>query len=187
MATKKQMRAQLAALRESLDDEVRAQCDARIAEQVVADPDYLSADTVFTYLSVGTEVDTRAIIRDAWGRGKAVAIPRVVPGTRTMQWYRMCDFERIEVSSFNIEEPVAEPSNLVDVPKAGDSDCAVALVPGYSFDAQGYRIGYGGGFYDVFLPGFGGTSLGLCRAVQFSQDPIPHDEHDVPVDRVIVG
>ena len=187
MATKKQMRKELAALRESLGDDVRAQYDERIAAQVTEDPDYLAADIIFTYLSVGTEVETRGIIRDAWGRGKAVAIPRVVPGTRTMQWYRIFDFERIEVSSFNIEEPIADPGNLVEVPKTDSSIRAVALVPGYSFDEEGYRIGYGGGFYDVFLPEFGGVSIGLCRAPQFSQDPIPRDEHDVAVDKVVVG
>ena len=187
METKKEMRKRLAALRESLGDDARALADERIAAAVFADEAYIQANAVFTYLSVGSEVDTRAIIQDAWGRGKVVAIPRVVPGTRTMQWYRIDDFDAIEVGKFGIEEPVADPARLVKPPACGNGSLAVALVPGFTFDVRGYRVGYGGGFYDVFLPEFGGTSLGLCRAAQFSDSPIPHDEHDVPVTRVICG
>ena len=62
---------------------------------------------------------------------------------------------------------------------------AVALVPGYSFDGRGYRLGYGGGFYDAFLPGFAGVSVGLCRACQFCDRPLPRDDHDVPVDVLV--
>ena len=73
--------------------EGRARADAAIAAKVVEHPAYLDADEVFTYLSVGEEVDTREIIRDAWSRGKTVAVPRCVEGTNLMEWYRIDDFE----------------------------------------------------------------------------------------------
>lgn len=44
--------------------------------------------------------------------------------------------------------------------------CPVALVPGLAFDREGFRLGYGGGFYDTFLPAFPGASIGLIRACQ---------------------
>jgi len=186
METKRELRARMRELRESLDQKTRAAADARVAAQVVAHPAYRAAETVFTYLSVGAEVDTRAIIRDAWARGKQVAVPRVVPGTRAMAWYAIDGFDGLETSPFGIEEPPADDVRRVAVP-GGEGAAAVALVPAFTFDAQGYRIGYGGGFYDKFLPTFGGTSLGLCRAVQFSDAPVPHDGHDVPVDEVVIG
>ena len=182
---KKRLRTRMAAIREILGPEGRARADAGIAKKVCAHAAYEEADTVFTYLSVGTEVDTREIIRDAWSKGKAVAIPRVVKGTRKMDWYRIDDFDAIEKGAFGMEEPIADPDRLVEVPGKGSGAKAVALVPGVAFDLDGYRIGYGGGFYDTFLPEFGGTSLGLCRIQQLSEDPIPCGEHDVPVDFVI--
>ncbi len=185
---KQALRAKMRAVRDSLGVDGRASADAAIAAKVCANSAYLAADAVFAYLSVGAEVDTRAIIRDAWSRGKLVAVPRCVPGTNLMEWYRIDDFEGLERSSFGIDEPPADPSRLVAVPGPADpAPSAVAIVPGYSFDAQGYRLGYGGGFYDVFLPTFGGASIGLCRIAQMSEAPLPRFETDVAVDCVVTG
>lgn len=182
------LRKHMKEAREALGVEGRARIDAAIAEKVIAHEAYLGADAVFTYLSVGAEVDTRAIIRDAWSRGKLVAVPRCVEGTNRMEWYRIGSFEGLEVSPFGIDEPPADPRNLVEVPgSSAETPRAVAIVPAYTFDGQGFRLGYGGGFYDVFLPQFGGVSLGLCRAEQFSADPLPRFETDVPVDFVIMA
>ena len=182
---KKRLRARMSGLREMMGAEGRARADAAITAKAVAHPAYEAADTVFTYLSVGCEVDTRAIIRDAWERGKTVAVPRCVPHTNLMEWFRIDDFDNLEKGSFGIEEPARDLERKVEVPGPGSGTCAVAFVPGYTFDPQGYRLGYGGGFYDVFLPTFGGTSLGLCRSGQRSNEPIPCHENDVPVDFVI--
>ncbi|MDO4401257.1 MAG: 5-formyltetrahydrofolate cyclo-ligase [Coriobacteriia bacterium] len=186
MESKRELRARMRALRESLDAATRSQADARVAWLVTGHPAYLRAETIFTYVSVGTEVDTRAIIRDAWVRGKTVAAPRVVPGTRTMEWYAITDFESLETSPFGVEEPVANPGYRVAV-SGGEGASAIALVPGFTFDSQGYRVGYGGGFYDAFLPTFGGFTLGLCREAQMSATAVPRDAHDVPVNEVIAG
>lgn len=185
---KNALRAKMRGIRDSLGVDGRARADAIIAEKVCSSRDYLDADAVFTYLSVGAEVDTRAIIRDAWSRGKLVAVPRCVPNTNLMEWYRIDDFEDLERSAFGIDEPPADPARLVPVPAPSDpAPSAVAIVPGYSFDGEGYRLGYGGGFYDVFLPTFGGASIGLCRAVQVSDEPLPRFETDVAVDSVVTG
>lgn len=186
MDEKRALRKRMKALRESMGPDARGAADARIAERVCANPAYASAQSVFTYLSVGDEVDTRAIIQDAWSRGKLVAIPRVVPGTRNMEWYAIDSFDGMEKSKLGVEEPVADAARLVPVP-AEPGSASVALVPGFTFDAQGYRLGYGGGFYDTFLPTFGGVSLGLCREAQYDSEPIPRDEHDCAVDEVVIG
>ncbi|MBQ9001213.1 MAG: 5-formyltetrahydrofolate cyclo-ligase [Eggerthellaceae bacterium] len=182
---KSDARAYYRALRESLGAEGRVAADAAIAEHVRALPEFEQADAVFTYLSVGAEVDTRRIIRMAWDAGKLVAVPRCVPNSNEMRWHRLESFDGLELGAFGIEEPPDDASTLVEVPAPGSNTRAVALVPGYSFDKAGYRLGYGGGFYDVFLPRFGGISIGLCRAAQLSPSPLPCDPHDVPVDIVI--
>ena len=180
---KKELRKILKQQRRDLGAEVRAQMDAAIAERVCALPAFEAAQTVFAYLSVGEEVDTRAIIRAAWAAGKAVAVPRCVPGTRVMDWYRIESFEGLETSSFGIEEPIADPERALDPAMAGDH--ALAIVPGLAFNAEGYRIGYGGGFYDVFLSTFSGVSVGLCRTPFFNTVDVPCDSHDLPVDIVV--
>lgn len=183
MNTKDELRKSMKALREQMGAEERKRVDAAIAEQVKSLPQYAIATEIFTYLSVGEEVDTREIIRDAWAAGKTVAVPRCVPGTRTMEWHAISSFDNLEKGSFGIEEPPADPSTLID--PADASALSLAFVPALSYDALGYRLGYGGGFYDVFLPTFPGIAIGLCRSAQMSPVPLPIDPNDIPVPLVI--
>lgn len=62
------------------------------------------------------------------------------------------------------------------------------LVPGVVFDRLGYRIGYGGGYYDHFLANQpSALKIGVGFPLQFSRSALPHEEHDIPVDYLILG
>ncbi len=197
--TKKQtLRKMLLEKRSELDAELRRIMDTRVRDGVQKSPEWAKAQLVLTYLSVGDEVGTRMLIKAALEAGKTVALPRVVAGAEvpTMAWYRIDAFEEIsqagylEKSSFGILEPPADEARLVDVPAevvALGGEAVLALVPGLAFDQAGYRIGYGGGFYDVFLKDFGGVSLGLCRRAFYLSELPFVGENDVPVTRVVVG
>lgn len=175
------MRAQFKAVREGLIPGERGAIDEAIARNVAALPEFAAADAVFTYLSFGAEVDTRGLIQRAWEAGKTVCLPRVVPGTREMRWYAVESLDRLVRSSFGVEEPPDDPSREV---RPADFARPVALVPGLAFDREGFRLGYGGGFYDTFLPNFPGTSIGLIRACQLVERLAVRDVHDAPVNIV---
>jgi 5-formyltetrahydrofolate cyclo-ligase len=128
---------------------------------------FVRSDVVLTYLSVGSEVDTRAIVTAAWEQGKTVAIPRCVAGERRIAWHRISSFDGLERSAFGIEEPKDDPQTRICL---DDDAHMVVLVPGIAFDMQGLRLGYGGGYYDVFLSTFGGATIGLCREGQLVWD-----------------
>ena len=98
--TSERLRAEFKKKRSALTEQDRADMDARIAQAVCQLPAYQSADVVFSYLSFGAEVDTRAIIADAWARGKMVALPRCVPGSRVMEWFRVNSFDGLVLSSW---------------------------------------------------------------------------------------
>ena len=153
---------QLLALRRGLGPYVRAEVDARIAAAVAATEEWREAPAVLAYLSVRDEVDTRELVRLAWEAGKVVAAPRVT-GPRSLAWYRVEAGDELEESAMGIEEPVARGERRVDPTRLGVR--SASLVPGLAFDEMGYRLGYGGGFYDAFLERFGGVSIGLCRDV----------------------
>lgn len=157
---KKQLRTQLLALRRGLGPSVRAEVDARIADAVTATEEWREAPAILTYLSVRDEVDTRELVRLAREDGKVVAAPRVT-GPRSLAWYRVEAGDELEVSAMGIEEPAARGERRVDPACLGER--SVAIVPGLAFDEMGYRLGYGGGFYDTFLGRFRGVSIGLCR------------------------
>ena len=179
---KKLRRRELMAARADMGEEGRAAVDAAITDQVKALPEYQQADLVLPYLSFGAEIDTRAIIRDAWSKGKTVALPRCVEGTRDMRWYRVESFDGLVRSRYGVDEPAEDPAFEVD---PSQSENAVALVPGLEFDRQGYRLGYGGGFYDMFLAVFPGVSVGLCRSKFLQDDPIDRDVHDLSVGIIV--
>ena len=179
---KNALRTQLMQLRAGIPAEQRAAIDAGIAARLLALPVYREADAVFTYLDMGAEIRTRGIIADAWAAGKTVALPRCIPGTRLMTWHRITSLEGLVKSRFGVEEPADDSATLV---QPADFAAPIALVPGLTFDERGFRIGYGGGFYDVFLADFPGATVGLCREQQMSSRVAFLDAHDLPVQAVI--
>lgn len=184
-ARKHALRIQLRRLRSGSEPFTRMATDRAISERLCALPAFIQAETLLTYLSFGSEVDTHAIIERAWKAGKTVAIPRCQPDTHTMRWYRIESFDGLVRSDLGMEEPAPQAECELE-PATGCS--ALAIVPGLAFDRAGYRLGYGAGYYDRFLAGFQGTSVGLCREVQLRESLLDDgviDTHDRRVDIVV--
>ena len=182
---KKELRRRFRTIRKELGEESRAAADTAIERYLCELSEFGEADVLLAYLDFGPEVRTRGIIQAAWDAGKVVALPWCVPGTHEMRWYRITSFDDLVRSSLGVEEPVPDDEkeqHLVTGQRM------LALVPGLTFDAAGYRLGYGGGFYDTFLAKFDGVSAGLCREAQFSDDLVSEgiiDAHDLPAQIVV--
>lgn len=182
---KRELRQAFRRLRKDLGFERRSQADDRIREAVLSLREYIEADVVLTYLDVGAEVRTRGIVRKAWEDGKTVAMPWCVPHTRLMRWFCIDSFDGLVRSDLGVLEP--DPQAARELPLDAGSHM-LALVPGLTFDVQGYRLGYGGGFYDTFLSEFCGFSVGLCREAQMSDGLLAAgvvDSFDMPVNVVV--
>ncbi|MCR4871153.1 MAG: 5-formyltetrahydrofolate cyclo-ligase [Atopobiaceae bacterium] len=182
---KKELRRCFRTIRKELGEEKRAELDAAIEANLAVLPEFAETDVLLAYLDFGPEVRTRGIIQAAWDAGKTVALPWCVPNTHEMRWFKITSFNDLVRSSLGVEEPVPndETEQLL-----GTGERMMALVPGLTFDAAGYRLGYGGGFYDTFLAKFDGVSVGLCREVQFSDDLVVEgiiDAHDLPAQLVV--
>ena len=181
ITSKRDLRSYLKHLRSTLTTPERASIDHAIAERVVTSDAWGKSSLVYTYLSFADEADTRELIGAAFEAGKRVALPRVV-GPRLMRWFEVGDLDNLETNRYGIEEPPLDARFEID-PLGGPD--AIALVPGLAFDERGYRIGYGGGFYDGFLAGFRGVSVGLCRSITyFSKLPLL-ESHDRAVTIVV--
>ena len=81
---------------------------------------------------------------------------------------------RYEASSFGVEEPISEQ-------EAHHLD--LLIVPGLAFSKNGYRIGFGGGYYDRFLSAFDGKTVSLVFGEQFNDQWTP-DVFDIPIDKI---
>lgn len=80
--------------------------------------------------------------------------------------------------SFGIQEPP------LDAPLLSKEEIDLVLVPAVCYDRQGYRLGFGGGYYDRWLSQFSGFTVGLCRNC-ILQDHVPLEPHDQSVQVLI--
>lgn len=147
-----------------------------LGEQFFRCEAYRNAKTIYGYLPYNQEVRTTPILERALQDGKQVAVPKVYG--EEMRFIALEDLTQVEKGYAGIPEPIAD-GPVADDPKA------LVLMPGLAFDAQGHRIGYGGGFYDKFLAAeTGHPTVALCYDFQLL-DKLETEEFDVPVDLVL--
>jgi len=153
--------------------DMRREIDRAIAQRVLAFPAFQTADTIFCFFSVGTEIDTHSILEQSLQWGKTLCLPRCQPGG-IMEPVAVSDLSALTDTFFDIPQPDA------DIPAVSPETIDLAVIPGLAFDEQGYRLGQGGGYYDRFLPKLSGVSIGLCRRIA-SLPAVPREPHDYPV------
>lgn len=180
-AGKTALRAEYVRIRTRIAPAMRATTDARILQRLVELPAWREARLVLTYVSFGSEVDTHALMQVAWDVGKQVAVPRC-SRSHSLDFYVISSEDDLEPGLRGLMEPSPDYGRPLTPPQMVGSLC---IVPGLVFDADGYRIGYGGGYYDRFLAFYPGEKVALVRSRQLSGNPLPRDEHDVPVDWLV--
>ncbi len=156
---KKNLRDKYKAIRLAMTAEQKAQSGAEILARLQRLWQVKNASLVLTYVSTDIEVDTLALIEQLLAQGKQVAVPYCVANTRDMCFYRIRSFDDLERRTFGVMEPVPERCERVT-----DFLGSVCIVPGLTFDRQGFRLGYGKGYYDRFLSSYRGVMVGICYA-----------------------
>ena len=177
MEEKNALRRRMKAAREGWENAYRQSADAAIAQHVRKSAVWRAAGTVFAYVSVGCEVDTRALIEAALKEGKRVCAPRCL-GKGRMEAREIAALGALVPAAYGLLEP-AENAPLVPPEEIG-----LTIVPCLAADRSGHRLGYGGGYYDRFLRCAAGASMCLCRARALLED-VPREEHDAAVDMVV--
>lgn len=157
----------------------REKKDAEIAHILLNCDLYLNARTVLFYASVGDEVNTKPCIEAALEQGKKVALPVCTDKNGNMKFYYINSFDCLKRGLFGISEP-----DVLLCRETEDFSDSVCIVPGVSFDRQGYRLGYGKGYYDRFLKNYTSHSIGLCYN-ELIEDKLPTGDYDIPVGIVI--
>lgn len=173
------LREHYKALRRDMPPELRDRADTVIARRIAGLWQYKRSRLLLTYVSTAIEVDTHRIIRQALQDGKEVAVPRCVPGTRDMEFYRIQSLEELEPGTFGVMEPVPDPQRLMQ-----DFSAGICLVPALCYDWAGYRLGYGKGYYDRFLDKFGGHMVGICYS-DCVRRRLPHGRFDRAVELLV--
>jgi 5-formyltetrahydrofolate cyclo-ligase len=172
-AIKARMRAQYRAVREAktrkkVREESLALC-RRLAEWEMV----RGARRVMAYVAFRNELDLAPLFEMLptveW------IVPRVVGRNMVLHPY---DPQRLVRHRFGMLEPAA------DLPTVSPDTLDVVLVPGVAFDRRGGRMGFGGGFYDGFLPATAALRVGITYD-ECLLDEVPCDEHDQRMDWVV--
>lgn len=172
---KKELRRQVRTKLAAMTPEQLRRSDDALFERFLSLPQVQEAKTIFAFWGIpGKEPETARLVQELTGRGQAVGLPRMLPE------------HQMEVRSYDPDKPlvsvsfgISEPGT--DCPLLSRQDIDLVLVPAVCYDRSGFRLGFGGGYYDRWLAGFPGFRVGLCRN-EVLQERVPTQEHDAKVD-----
>ena len=180
MTDKREIRKKIMTLRNAMPLEAIAAKSGEIVRRLKGLREIRESYTLMVYLSFGSEVLTDGLIVWGWDAGKRIVVPLCRPEGRVLTPCLLGGFAELETGHYGIREPKAD--RLRPVPR---EEIDAVLVPAVAFDRQGRRVGYGGGYYDRFLPEMPRAArIGAAFACQIVAE-IPPDPHDVPADRIV--
>ena len=178
---KDRIRGTMRQLRIALEPGERSRLNSGISRRFFLMPEYEGATHIMFYASFAGEVCTWSMMARAIDEGKIVYLPRTEPAQRRLipvrtRW-RGGKIENLVPGAYGICEPTG--------PGADPGSLDLVCVPALAFDREGFRVGYGGGYYDRFLEGLSprAGAVGLGYAFQVLSR-VPRGDHDLPVDAV---
>ena len=173
---KAELRKKILQEMKALSQEQKQAMDRALTERFLRHPFYQEAKVIATYLSFPHEFQTQELIEQALKDDKKVLIPKTYPKGRME--FVVYHPQQLVKTSFGLLEPqgdleVVEPSQI-----------DLIHVPGLAFTAEGYRIGYGGGYYDRYLEHFTGHTLSTVYPCQIQEFNL--EDNDIPVQEVLI-
>jgi 5-formyltetrahydrofolate cyclo-ligase len=151
----------------------------QIAQNLFSSSTWKESNTIGITISKMPEVDTYQIIRKGWEQNKRIVIPKCYPIDKSMKFRKLTAFNQLESVYYGLFEPIENETS--EVPK---EDIELLIIPGLAFTRNGYRLGFGGGYYDRYLMGFTGKKLSLAFNSQLVQT-LPTESHDIPTHQII--
>jgi len=183
-SAKEKLRREMRGRLRAMGPDLRAETSLVICQMAANLPAFLKSRCVALFAPLPSEPDVHPLIEEAWAQGKRVVLPLMIKhgSTPELDWHEVASWDDVVVPGpFGLREP--DPLRCPRVPLA-ELDCV--FVPGLAFDAEGFRLGRGGGFYDSFLSLAPPTlpCVGLMFSLQKVPD-VPREPHDQALRSVI--
>lgn len=178
---KSKLRYEYLKVRDRLERSVRYAYSEMILSNIKKLKEYQDSKIVMFYLSYGSEVITDMMINEFLSDGKEVAVPVIQnPGDGIMTAVKIDKLEDCVEKVYGIRQPEFDENEVVS-----RNEIDLVFVPGIVFDTNGYRIGYGKGYYDRWLKGTDiSKRVGLAFEVQLIEK-LPNGKYDLPVGRIL--
>ena len=172
---KKELRQAVLTQMKKLSGKEKKLADNWLTQRLLSSAAYQKAQVIATYLSMPHEVSTAAFIKQAQLDGKRVLVPKTYGQGRMI--FVDYDESRLQKSSFGLMEPTSEEA-------VEKTEIDLIHVPGVVFNSHGFRIGYGGGYYDRYLADFTGASISSIYS--FQKSDFEPNYHDIAVKEVLI-
>jgi len=178
---KKDLRKTILSKRDKMSAAENKRLSGTICRSLMTLSPYQSSKTIMCFVSFRSEIDTSIVIKNILDSGKRLVVPVTDIKSKSLKLSYVNNIGDLVSGTYGIPEP--KPSSFQE---ASPGDIDLVLVPGACFNLKGYRLGYGGGYYDKFLPKIkkDALSLGLCFDFQIVSSIKP-EKHDIPVDIVL--
>src|SRR5699024_2540050 len=163
----------------NISERERNTIEQKLKRHLINSDLWKQATTIGITMTKGFEWRTKPIIEEAWRQGKQVCVPNCNPEERKLTLYQLQEYEQLEIVYYQLLEPKPEKTKKVE-----KSQIDLLIVPGIVFDEQGFRIGFGGGYYDRFLTDFPNENVSLVSTQQLL-DHVPSESFDIPVNHLI--
>jgi 5-formyltetrahydrofolate cyclo-ligase len=175
LPTKVDLRRQLIAARRAMSADVKAQADARIMAALSAWLDEHQPVSLGGYLAMAGEPELMPLYEGLAARGITLAMPVALERQTALVYQRWLPGESLSKDASGMQAPVARDLQIAP---------EVVLAPCVGFNEQGFRLGFGGGYFDRTLavtprP----TALGIAYAI--TRASFPTDPHDIALDLII--
>jgi len=178
---KRALRTQMIATRDALDAGLRGSASRIIAARLEALPSFAAARVVLVTLPFDSEWDTRPLALAALASGKTLVVPRVNGATRMLELHAIGNIEAHVAPGYR---GITEPLSIL--PRIDAAAIDWVLVPGVAFNAEGRRLGYGGGYYDRLMSTLKPAASRIAGAFDAQiATHIPAAAHDLCVEMIV--
>lgn len=169
--------SKLSTMNDFKTNENKPSIDKELAKRLYDTEEYKQAKRVGIVLSIEHEVDTYNIITDMLRDNKHVFVPETDYINKTMHFKALLNLDNIGPDDKGINH-VKDDTEITD-------HLDLLIVPGVVFNQMGYRIGYGGGYFDKFLSRNKQQTISLIYDFQLSN--FEPETHDQPVEKLIIA
>ena len=175
---KKETRKLLSEKRKKIPEEKKVIYNKEISKKIIESDFFKKANQVLVFASAKDEFDTSFIVECCKAENKQVFYPVCLDKSGKMEFKRVDSSDDLEIGMYNIPEPKSYCE------KYSQKENDIIIVPCLSVDNNGYRIGYGKGYYDRFLQNFNGVSFCPCYE-ELTSDTLPTDSFDVRINFLV--
>ena len=151
MISKEKVRKKAVETRDSIDEESRQQKSEQIAKKILEADWFKEADIVLSYHAFRSEVEVDALNRAVLTQGKKLYLPKTYVKEKQIRFFEITDLSKLKRGYQKIWEPTGEEPEFSFETVKEEQKKVLMIMPGTAYDARGYRMGYGGGYYDRYL------------------------------------